>query len=212
MTRCLDIHTHHPAPQPLGVISASISDFNPVEGQLYSIGIHPWETKEEISALQWEKLEKMASLPCVVAIGECGIDKIKGGFMFRQVGAMDKQVDISEKLGKPLIIHDVKAHDIIVGLKKDKQPKQKWLVHGLRAKPTVAQMLVKEGIYLSYGFNYNPESLLQTPQDMILAETDEAPENIEQIIENLSATLGFDATNMILENTSNFLYNNIQPD
>ena len=48
MERILDIHTHRPAPQPEALVCVSPADFNPVEGQFYSVGIHPWETHGEI--------------------------------------------------------------------------------------------------------------------------------------------------------------------
>ena len=205
MTRCLDIHTHHPAPQPLGVISAAFRDFQPLEGQLYSIGIHPWTTESLPSAEDWEDFEKLAALPCIAAIGECGIDKLKGGHLFKQLLVMKRQIEISEKLEKPLIIHDVKAHDVIVGLKRDLNPSQKWLVHGFRAKPTVAKMLTDAGIYLSFGEKFNHESLSVVPRNMLLAETDESPLSIEEIIANLSSTAGFDLTDLIAQNTLQFL-------
>ncbi|MCH5229337.1 MAG: TatD family hydrolase [Muribaculaceae bacterium] len=205
MIPCLDIHTHHPAPQPDAVISVSVNDFSPREGQRYSLGIHPWETEKDISTQQWELLEKAAMLPEVVAIGEAGIDKIRGGFMFRQILVLNKQIEISEKLKKPLILHDVKAHEAIVGLKRNLNPKQKWLVHGFRAKPTVAKMLTDEGIYLSFGEKFNPESLKITPKELILAETDESPLSIQEIISGLSQVLDTDITSLIAQNTCQFL-------
>lgn len=207
MIRCLDIHTHHAAPQPLAVIAVSPADFNPMEGQLYSIGIHPWNTQTTAENVDWNEFERLASLPSVVAIGEGGVDKLKGAPVFKQLLTFKKQIEISEKLGKPLIIHDVKAHDIIVGLKNDMQPTQKWLVHGFRAKPTVAKMLTDAGIYLSFGEKFNPESLKATPANMILAETDESLLSIQEIISGLSQVMGYDITSLIADNTSEFLNN-----
>lgn len=211
MTLCLDIHTHHPAPQPLGVVSVSLGDFYPLEGQLYSIGFHPWETYDQISTEKWEDFLKKASSPEVVAIGECGIDKIKGGPLFKQMLVLKHQIEISERIGKPLILHDVKAHDVIVGLKRNIQPKQKWVVHGFRAKPSVAKMMTDAGIFLSFGEKFNPDTPKCVPPKMILAETDESPLSISQVIANLSDNLGRDITDLIVRNTANFLYgvNNI---
>lgn len=205
MIRCLDIHTHHLPPQPLAVVNAEMADFMPLDNQLYSLGIHPWTTMREPTPEEWENFIAMASHPSVAAIGECGIDKIKGGPLFRQMIVMKRQIDISEELGKPLIIHDVKAHDIIVGLKKDLQPKQKWLVHGFRNKPSVASMLTDAGIYLSFGQNFNEESLRVTPRHMILAETDESELSIETIIAALSKAYGENLFDLILDNSAAFL-------
>lgn len=205
MTRCLDIHTHHPAPQPLGVVAVTVEEFTPIEGQLYSVGIHPWTTMSAPSLALWNEFERIATMPQVVAIGECGIDKLKGGPLFRQLQVMSRQIEISEKLGKPLIIHDVKAHDVIVGLKRDMNPKQKWVVHGLRGKPSVAKMMTDAGIYVSFGEKFNPETPRSIPEEMILAETDESLLTIEEIIAALSANMGKDMTEIIRQNTENFL-------
>lgn len=211
MIRCLDIHTHHPAPQPLGVINATMEDFNPEEGQRYSIGIHPWATTGAMPGLaDWEKLEKLASLPCVVAIGECGVDKVRGGFMFKQMLVFNRQIELSEKLGKPLIVHDVKAHDAIVGLRRELSLTQKWVVHGFRGKPTVAKMLTDAGIYVSLGEQFNAASLPMIPRHLLLAETDESNLSIEQIIGNIAVAMGEDyesVAELIAANTRKFLYN-----
>ena len=213
MIRCLDIHTHHPAPQPQGVISCSIDDFTPQEGQRYSIGVHPWENRTVPDRAFWSKFEEKASLPGVVAIGECGIDKLRGAPLFVQMIVLKLQIEISERLGKPMIIHDVKGHDQIIGMRKGGEWKQNWVIHGFRGKPTIAKMYTDAGIYLSYGEKFNPESLSSTPREMILAETDESPLTIEEIIAKLSTTLygedpkGINSTiELISKNTNKFLY------
>ena len=206
MIPCLDIHTHHPAPQPLGVISCSVDTFNPLDGQLYSVGIHPWDSFKPVSAKVWMDLENIASLPCVVAIGECGIDKLKGGPLFMQLLILKKHIEISEKLNKPLILHDVKAHDVIVGLKRELPVMQNWVVHGFRGKPSVAKMMTDSGIFLSFGEKFNSATPPSIPSELMLAETDESPLPIEDIIAGLSEVFGKDVTDIIRNNTSRFLY------
>lgn len=205
MIRCLDIHTHHPVPQPYGVVNSDCENFIPIEGQFYSVGLHPWTTSQDPAPELWENLEKSATFPNVVAIGECGIDKLKGGPLFRQMLVFKRQIELSEKIRKPLIIHDVKAHDVIVGIKKDLQPRQNWVVHGFRGKPTVAKMLTDIGIYLSFGERFNEEAIRVTPPEMILAETDESALDIFTIIRGISASLGMDFTEQIVVNVSKFL-------
>lgn len=205
MTRCLDIHTHHPAPRPEAVVSVSPEQFSPVAEQLYSIGVHPWNADTAYTGTDWGEFKRLASNPQIAAIGECGIDKLKGGVMFKQLLVMQKQIDISEELKKPLIIHDVKAHDVIVGLKRDLNPTQKWVVHGFRGKPTVAKMLTDAGIYLAFGEKFNPDTPKTVPHHLILAETDESELSIMEIISNLSENLGFNALALIADNTDFFL-------
>lgn len=205
MIRCLDIHTHHPAPRPLAVVNTTPDGFNPLEGQFYSIGIHPWLTTDNPSEEEWKLFEKLAMHPAVVAIGECGIDKFKGGPLYRQMLVLKRHIEISEKVSKPLILHDVKAHDIIVGLRKDMNPTQNWVVHGLRTKPSVARMLTDSGIYVSFGEKFNPDTPRVVPREMILAETDESSLPIEEIIAALSQNMGENILEIIARNTYVFL-------
>ena len=205
MTRCLDIHTHHAPPRPEAVVSIEGLETLLMQSQFYSAGIHPWNTTTEISGQTWDQLERIAESAQVVAIGECGIDKIKGGPLFRQMNVLKRQIELSEQLEKPLIIHDVKAHDIITGLRRDLKPRQKWVVHGLRAKPTVMRMLTDAGIYVSYGEYFNEESVRLTPRGMLLAETDESLLPIEEIIARISKVAGEDLTETIRQNTEEFL-------
>ena len=205
MLDILDIHTHHSPPQPHGVIAVKAGELNPMDNQLYSIGIHPWDSGTMLDDGIWETLLAEASRPEVVAIGECGIDMLKGAPLFRQMQIFKRHIDLSEKLKKPLVIHDVKAHDVIIGIKKDLNPQQPWVIHGFRGKPTVATMLSQAGIYLSIGEKFNPESIPFIPENMILAETDESSSDIFEIIKAISDAAVKDLMTLISANTSKFL-------
>lgn len=200
----LDCHTHHSAPQPEGIICLTPQEFCDLDKagallseQAYSVGIHPWATLEAPSETLWELMEQAADSPMTVAIGEAGIDTIKGGPMFRQLQVLIRQVEISEKVVKPLLLHDVKAHDVIIGLKRDLAPTQPWIIHGFRGKPSVARMLLDAGMYLSFGEKFNPEALSLTPSNRLLAETDESSLSITEIIAVLSSAAGRDLTGEI---------------
>ncbi len=205
MNTILDIHTHHPAPQPEAVVSVSPDNFNPIEGQFYSVGIHPWLTCDEIPDELWDKLEEAARHPQVVAIGECGIDLVKGGPLYKQMLVMKRQVELAEEVGKPLVIHCVHAQDIVIGLKKDLNPTQNWIVHGFRGKPTIARMFVDAGIWLSFGDRFNDQSVGVVPSGMLLAETDEAEVTIEDVITRLSVLSGRDMKSEIARDSLVFL-------
>lgn len=207
----LDIHTHRLSPDPQAVIDLSSllleteGDFSlPTQystDQLFSIGIHPWTLTQELPDGLLARLEKAAMHPQVAIIGEAGIDTPKGGPLFRQMTVFKKLIEISERVEKPLLIHDVKAHEVIIGLHKEMRPRQPWIIHGFRSKPTVADMFIREGMYLSFGEQFNPMTLHNVPADRILAETDESPLPISEIIHNISDTRGTDTTHIIEENT-----------
>lgn len=205
----LDIHTHNPLPQPdaifslrLGTDPAELVADNP--DQLFSVGIHPWDYATVALDKALEALQTIAALPNVAAIGETGVDLLKGGPMFRQLQIFNQHVTLSEKLLKPLIIHNVKSDDVICGLRRDLTPAQPWCIHGYRGKPAGAAMLLKCGCYISMGQNFNPETLLAVPDDRLLAETDESNLPIQEIIRNFSEIKGYDLTPQIKANSLKF--------
>lgn len=204
----LDIHTHHPAPSPDAIISLSISDdiLMLPEKQLYSVGIHPWDIPASQHSEQLiPRLHELASLPCVAAIGEAGIDTLKGGALAIQMNIFASQIKLSEELAKPLIIHNVKAHDIIASMHRDLKPTQPWIIHGFRGKTSIARILLDAGCSLSFGEYFNPESLKFTPTDRIFAETDESSLQITEIIARMSEAYGTDLLPLIAENTQKLL-------
>lgn len=207
----LDMHTHKEAPQPLAIINIRVKgDGNiPVldPSQAYSVGIHPWDlpemNQEQIDAAIKE-VETLAALPNVLAVGECGVDTLRGGAMFRQLNTFKAQIQISEQTSKPMIIHNVKADDIVCALRRDLKPRQPWCLHGYRGKPAAALQLIKAGCFLSFNNQFNPQTLQTIPTDRILAETDEAPLSIEEIIRLLSEARSEDLSNIIATNSALF--------
>lgn len=201
----LDIHTHKLPPYPEGVVSLRNFEGALMSNQLYSVGIHPWDTESTVDESFMSKLEELASMPQVVMIGECGVDVGKGGPMFRQLQILKRQIDLSEKFKKPLLLHCVKAADIILGLKKDLQPKQPWIIHGFRGKPSLMRQLTDKGLFLSFGEKFNPDTVNQMPGDKILAETDDSILTIQEIIGALSEAANRDLLVNIRQNVAALL-------
>lgn len=185
----LDLHTHLPAPKPEAIISVEPDDFRAdIPDQLWSVGYHPWNLPPAgLSQAHIDRLIEIASLPLVVAIGEAGIDKAHPGAapLFAQINTFRKHVEISESLGKPLIVHCVKAHDIIIAIHKELKPMQQWIIHGFRGKPSIAELFIRQGIGLSFGEHFSAEAIGIVPANLLYAETDESTLPIEQIIDNL---------------------------
>ncbi|MDE6648372.1 MAG: TatD family hydrolase [Muribaculaceae bacterium] len=212
----LDCHTHRNPPAQEAIISTSPIGFRAQGSQMWSVGLHPWDLdlfcsdnlriKDEI----WVELVAAAASPTVAAVGECGIDLTHGGILATQMLAFRKQALLAERLRKPLIIHAVKAHDIITGIKKDLQPEQPWIIHGFRNKPTIAEIYLKAGCWLSFGEKFSPEALDITPPDRILAETDESDLPIDKIISRLEESVQKNLRELIKSNGKIF-YNHNSP-
>ena len=117
-------------------------------------------------------LAEQASDPRVDAIGEAGLDALRGGDILYQEETFKKQVEISEQLGKPMIIHCVRAFDRLLRLRKELRPSQLWIVHGFRGKPELARQLVDAGCAISLGKKFNPDVRAIVPPQLLFRESD----------------------------------------
>ena len=91
----------------------------------YSVGIHPWDTTAPAAA-DFDTVARLASLPQVVAIGETGLDRLRGADIATQELLFEQHIQLSETLRKPLIIHCVKAWDILLELHRRHRPSMPW--------------------------------------------------------------------------------------
>lgn len=181
-----DIHTHRTDARE-AVISVNPWEFAPVEGLCYSVGIHPWQAARAAEA-DFDRLAECAKADNVLMIGECGIDKLRGGDLSMQTGVLERHIALSEQVGKPLVLHCVRASNELCRLRRLLRPSMPWIVHGFRGNARVASQLLDAGFYLSYGERFNPEALAATPADRLLAETDESLLPIDEIHRRLAAS------------------------
>ncbi|MDE6655267.1 MAG: TatD family hydrolase, partial [Muribaculaceae bacterium] len=123
-----DIHTHDLYAGSDSIINLPLHADVP-EGGYFSVGVHPWDAPTATDAdLAW--IERMAENPRIVAIGETGIDKLRGGDMAKQLDILKRHIALSERLAKPLILHIVRAFPEIIRLRRQEQPTQRWIIHG----------------------------------------------------------------------------------
>lgn len=197
----IDSHSHKPSPCAVCSIEPGVAM---IDGNFYSIGLHPWHLTDK-SAIG--SVETSAADPRVVAIGETGLDKLCAVDIELQSNMLRQHALLAEKYEKPLVLHCVRAWQEIIELHRNISPRQPWMVHGFRGKPTVATSLVREGIYISIGEHFNPDSLRVTPLNMLLAETDESHLSIKEIISKMACYLEMDSKeleNIMKANASKF--------
>ena len=187
-----DFHTHT-YPDDSEDITAIISCVAPDplnkcrEGTLLSYGIHPWYIMGHNEDQLIAQVNEAAHFSKVVAIGEAGLDKVKGPAMGFQKKLFCRQIEISEMVKKPLIIHSVKANNEVLKLRKDWSPQQPWVIHGFTGHPQEMEQLVEAGFYLSFGpkilypSHKAAESLREIPEDRLLLETDHTNKSILRV-------------------------------
>lgn len=174
-----DIHTHHRKPETEGyevrcILNTSPDDYASTEKNMenvwFSCGIHPWLSFNSES--QFELLKDFAVQDKLIAIGEAGLDKLKGPDLGIQIEVFRKQIELAQKVKKPLIIHCVKAWDELIALYKEYRTDIPWIIHGYRGNVEQTTQLDKLGFKFSIGERFNAEALRYIPIDSLFCETD----------------------------------------
>lgn len=168
-----NFHSHDINAQQ-ALISVDIDDFKPQHGKVYSVGLHPWHIGDNWQK-KMERLQELSQHNQMVAIGETGLDSLKGAPLDLQEQVMQAHIDIAADAGKPLIIHCVRTSQQVLRLWRNNPHAHNvaWVIHGFRGNEKVAQELLDAGFYLSYGSKHNDLALTSTPIDHLLVETDD---------------------------------------
>ena len=163
-----NFHTYYIIDEEPCLLNVDVADLQPSypEQVKLSIGVHPWKVtaawRDELALIR-EAVRRTD----VWAIGECGLDKMKGEALSLQMEAFRAHIALAEEVQKPMIIHCVRAFDELLMLrreletvcKKESGEPQPWVIHGFRGKPEQAKQMMTKGILLSFGHQYNVETL-----------------------------------------------------
>ena len=180
----------------------------------YSIGIHPWYIVEDRIDSDLQIIEsKLQSINCV-AIGECGLDKRIETPMALQQMVFEKQLALAEKYQKPVIIHCVAAFQEIIAIKNKLKITVPMIIHGFSKNIEVANELIKNGFYLSFGkyllLNSELELVFNSvPNKRLFIETDTIEEDIKAVYELAAKYKNIKLAEMqsIIENNYNTVLN-----
>jgi TatD DNase family protein len=167
------------------------------EPGFYSIGLHPCylslSTLDDVK--QWAVYEQ------VLAIGECGLDKICDTNFELQQQVFYKQVLLANELNKPLIIHCVRAFEEALSILK--HAKVPVIFHGFNKSKELALQLTSKGYYLSFGKALEQERVKETlasiPPEQVFLETDMAEVSIESIYELAADALAIELNSLSLQ-------------
>ena len=190
----IDIHTHQDL-SAADVIAVRNYDFDMMPIGLASIGVHPWQSviinsDADFISRSMKEVEKKCRMPQIVMIGETGLDALKGADMDIQKELFMRHINLSEKLGKPLIIHCVKAAEEILSIHKQLHPTQQWLIHGYRKKEQLAKQFLQQGIALSFGSHFDAEAMKAAfKANLLWLETDESDVAIKDLYQEASSVL-----------------------
>ncbi len=182
----------------------------------YSIGIHPWYIVQERIAIDLKIIESKLKDASCLAIGECGLDKKVQTPLDLQQEVFERQLVLAEKYKKPVIIHCVAAFQELIAIKKKLKLSVPMIVHGFSKNIEVANQLVKNGFFLSFGkslFQINDMDLVfnSVPNDRIFLETDTIEKDIKAVYEIASKyrNLEVEEMSVIISHNFNTVFNRI---
>ncbi len=190
------------------IVNVDVSHF-------YSIGIHPWNLKSQNLKISETQNHGDLESRClgdlnIKAIGECGLDRACDVDFEIQKEVFMKQIELSEQITKPLIIHAVRTYPDIISIRKETKAKQPWIIHGFQANVQFAEQLLRhDGIYLSLGdvlFKNErraSELLNVIPSDRLFLETDVAERDIVEVYEKAVSLSGIE-----MDKLRNDIFNN----
>ncbi|MEI7026896.1 TatD family hydrolase [Paenibacillus sp. y28] len=199
-------------------------------GKLYSTaGVHPHDAKH-FHAGTARRLEELAGLPEVVAIGECGLDYNRD-FSPRsaQIACFTAQVELACRTGLPLFLHDREAHhDFMKVLREHKAQLPAAVVHCFTGSASELEAYLAAGFYIGItGWICDErrgkplqQLVRRIPLDRLLVETDAPfltprdlpvkPDNsrnepvyLPHVVQRLARCLGVPAEQVAASSTAN---------
>ena len=158
----------------------------------FSIGIHPWNAAEGLKILP--VVENLVQKKECVAIGETGLDRIQGPDLAVQKWLFRKHIELSETYQLPLIVHCVRSWNELKMIRRELNPTQYWVYHGI-SKASLIDEILQEGFILSIGANVLTNEKLQVaikriPFDQLLLETDDSLVPIQNIYHKIAELKG----------------------
>jgi len=122
--------------------------------------------------------EELGRNPRVIAVGECGLDYYRADESTKstQVEAFVQQIELANKLGKPLMLHIRQAYDDALEVIKS-HAKVRGDTHFFAGSWDTAKKFLDLGFTLSFTgvitFTHDYDEVIKnTPLDMLLSETD----------------------------------------
>jgi TatD DNase family protein len=199
----INIHRHGPAELPEFGIENIYKNFGHPPSSHFSAGLHPWHIEQDSWKEDFIELKKLVDIPAMLAVGECGLDKICKTDYALQKDIFIAQVQWANYIHKPLIIHCVRAYEDVMKCLETAQNRMPAIFHGFNKSLELAERLLSKGYYLSFGKSLQQEHMQaifkKIPHNRIFLETDDAALDIEAIYTLAAAASSVPADTLSLQ-------------
>lgn len=215
----LNFHAHQQMPAEKEIVIQSLFLQNDLiipssDKIFFTAGLHPWHADKLNDESIEKRLRKLITDNRIVAVGEIGIDKLKGPGLDIQREVFRNQVEIAKEHNLPVIVHSVKAHDEVLKLKLESKSNRSWVIHHFNGSKQMAFDLLNHGFYLSLSHHINNTKsrlnsyLTNLPLDRIFLETDDFDIDIKLLYRLLAGKLKLSESKLkkqLIENLKSFL-------
>jgi TatD DNase family protein len=179
-----DIHTHRIDKSYQCLFNSELSA---AENGFFSAGIHPWKADQWSSETKGE-LTHLIAHPNCVAVGEIGLDKLKGPSLQIQLKCFEEQLLVAETSKVPVILHSVRSwNEIRIKATNSSVP---IIWHGFN-RVKLLDDVIASGLCVSLGkdllINISlQDAIRNAPIDRIFLETDDSPIQIDAVYRKLA--------------------------
>ncbi len=135
----------------------------------HSVGVSPSEVTNP--GKDWEsRVEQGVKLDRVVAVGETGLDYYKKfGDRDSQIELFIRQLELADKLGRPVVIHNRDAGKDVLDILREKLPQRGGVLHCYSEDWEFAREALKLNLWISFAGNVtyrNAKNLHETAREM----------------------------------------------
>ena len=142
-----------------------------------AVGFHPHEAKDCDDAA-FAEIERLASEPRVVAIGECGLDyHYMHSPRETQIAVFERHLDLARRMDKPIIVHNRESTDDMVAILSASGAR--GILHSFTESEAVARKFIEAGYFIAFSgiVTFRSAGSLRAcakalPHDRVLIETD----------------------------------------
>lgn len=178
------------------------------DAPLFNVGIHPWDCEKGILS-DLEEVIKLYSSQ-IFAIGEIGLDKIKGPGIEKQKEVFENQIELAQRYQiNNLLIHSVKSYyDFIPYIKEESL---NFIFHDFNGVPDqISQLRKYPNTYFSLGNNFLKDNsqiyqnLHLIPRNRLFFETSDKDFSILEVYQRYCFALELELTDIIQCINTNF--------
>lgn len=176
----------HPADWPqIATLSAETASIIP------AYGVHPWQIRK--TPTDWLlSLEQHLKNNPRAWVGECGFDRIKNPDIKVQRAVFEPQLELAQKYDRPLIIHAVKADDVLASY-FNRLP-ARTIFHSFTGSLEWGKQIQSHKYFIGLNFSIlckkNAEELIKSLNlSQVLLETDGPYQSGEKGVETLPQNL-----------------------